>query len=729
MPKPWKEVAASPQYLALAPEQREAARAQYFEQVVAPQVDPAQVATVRAQFDQATGPQAAPKPDFSGVKGDFHARQPERLVDALPGYGVSRVIAEGAEDFARAAGHHAMKPLHGAAQAVEHGVGWLADQVLPDETRNISGLITGKKAEPTSIGGRLHRYIDDTIAADDEALRQNERAYQATIADTAAADAGAVVGTVAPFLLSGGRLGGAKVGNILRAALPQGAKFLPRVAAGVTEGAIGAASTPVLGDDFAGEKTEQLGVGALIGGALPVVGSVLGKLKPLADYAGRFTKGGAQQRALEQIQREATDFEGLKTARPSEVDGVNLTLAQESLDPGVARLEGYGRKLDKTGFETIDRNNNEARVAALKTFAGDEADIAAAEAARDAAAKPLRDAALKGVGVDTSKLVSQIDKGIEKLRGMPDVQRALADARGLLFRPATAAEKAASPNWPDMVPEDEVAVLYNVRKTINHWIGKADPSKPYLANAQRELIGVRDALDRSIKKSSPEFGQYLDTYKAGSRPVNRLALGAEILKRATGGSDDIAFAQTGDVIGTPRLLAGKMGNVSKNLDAAAKAANPGFKKAKAAAILEPGDMATLRAVKADLDRVAQTQRDSSGGNSITKPLEMIEERAQSAAEKLPLGIGKTVEFLNAITEPRIRQQLVYLLQNPAEFRRVAATMPAADAATLADVLARLAPAAGAAATRANDQQVDAEVVGGTPMPRDQVAGNIAKYAR
>lgn len=63
--KPWSQVAASPQYQALSPEKKAAARTQYFDQVVAPQLrDPAQVARARMQFDAQTSAETV---DFSGV--------------------------------------------------------------------------------------------------------------------------------------------------------------------------------------------------------------------------------------------------------------------------------------------------------------------------------------------------------------------------------------------------------------------------------------------------------------------------------------------------------------------------------------------------------------------------------------------------------------------------------------------------------------------------------------
>lgn len=59
MAKPWSAVAASPEFQALAPQAQEAARTQYFDQVVAPQLQPDQVGAARAQFDSQTGPKMA----------------------------------------------------------------------------------------------------------------------------------------------------------------------------------------------------------------------------------------------------------------------------------------------------------------------------------------------------------------------------------------------------------------------------------------------------------------------------------------------------------------------------------------------------------------------------------------------------------------------------------------------------------------------------------------------
>lgn len=72
MAKKWAEVASSAQYQALSPTDKEAAREQYFDQVIKPQVPGADLQTAKTQFDADTVPKTAaveePAPD-DGMKG------------------------------------------------------------------------------------------------------------------------------------------------------------------------------------------------------------------------------------------------------------------------------------------------------------------------------------------------------------------------------------------------------------------------------------------------------------------------------------------------------------------------------------------------------------------------------------------------------------------------------------------------------------------------------------
>lgn len=60
-PLAWDDVAAKPEFKSLPPEQQEAARNQYFQEVVAPQVPQQYISAAKQQFDEDTGPNAADK--------------------------------------------------------------------------------------------------------------------------------------------------------------------------------------------------------------------------------------------------------------------------------------------------------------------------------------------------------------------------------------------------------------------------------------------------------------------------------------------------------------------------------------------------------------------------------------------------------------------------------------------------------------------------------------------
>lgn len=69
MAKPWRDVLANPAYQALPDEEKEAARTQYFDEVVAPQLsDPAQVQEARKQFDVQYGPFSSVKSGYSSTE-------------------------------------------------------------------------------------------------------------------------------------------------------------------------------------------------------------------------------------------------------------------------------------------------------------------------------------------------------------------------------------------------------------------------------------------------------------------------------------------------------------------------------------------------------------------------------------------------------------------------------------------------------------------------------------
>lgn len=130
MAKPWAEVSSSDQFKALAPQQQEQAREQYFDQVVAPKVPKDQIGAARAQFDE----QTAPKTDSGGAGSELGRQLGLTARDAINGIASLPAMAGDALNAGINAGIRGvndvagtsipqLKPVSGALNDIENRVG------------------------------------------------------------------------------------------------------------------------------------------------------------------------------------------------------------------------------------------------------------------------------------------------------------------------------------------------------------------------------------------------------------------------------------------------------------------------------------------------------------------------------------------------------------------------------------------------------------------------------
>jgi hypothetical protein len=129
------------------------------------------------------------------------------------------------------------------------------------------------------------------------------------------------------------------------------------------------------------------------------------------------------------------------------------------------------------------------------------------KAERDAAALPLlREAEASGVTVNAQPVADMLDAAMVGPK-RPEVLRALKAARDALNVPGG-----------DTL-DTSVKGLYESRKAISDLIdGRSDSNTGKFAQA--ELIEAKKALDAAIIEAEPRFGEYLDEFKAGSRPLD-----------------------------------------------------------------------------------------------------------------------------------------------------------------------------------------------------------------
>lgn len=492
---------------------------------------------------------------------------------------------------------------------------------------------------------------------------------------------GNVVGTLGQLFTPGAALRGTTAG---RAALPTtaGGNALQGLALGTVQ--------PVAGR---GERDVNQAVGGLagwLGAAVPqAVGAATRPVRSaIGDLLGQPTASGVERRAADLIRQEAADVGSLMRPAPSAVPGVQRTLAEESLDPGVARLERQLRGSGPAGvFAPIDQANAAARVRSIEEIAGTDAQMAAANQARTEASQSARSQAMEAGPVDVSQTILALEDAIKAQEGRPAVQAGLRQVRDLLFR-----ERMAGPGTVVGAPEDRITVLENVRQTIGDMLGgRYGGDNAAALQGSRELIGVRDSLNREIGDQVPAFVQYLDAYRQGSVPINRMEIGRELLDRssaAVAGADNFGT-------GVRPLLPASYSRQVNNLDALAARAT-GFDKARADQILTPDDIAKIRAVQDDLERQAFRATAGSGGNSMTQERQALARRmGRSAIQSVPV-VGRFAESLEAMGEKRLNDTLARLIANPEEARRVLSTLNAKDRAVVNKALLQISARTGAA---------------------------------
>lgn len=296
-------------------------------------------------------------------------------------------------------------PISGAAQ--------LLTNMLPQSVVNAGNAANNWLADKTGLVARLPE------GGVDQQVREQEAAYEARrkAQGESGFDAYRMLGNVAsPANLA------------LAARIPAAATAAGRIGIGATSGALGGALSPVTEGNFGDEKLKQVGTGAAVGGALPVVtGSVkrlanvlrAGLIDPFTDAGRTKIVGSALNRAASNPAEAAGNMSMSSGATP----GFAPTAAQSANDAGIASLERAARAIDPAGFGDIDQTQKAALVNALRSIAGTPEGRSSAEAAVNAQAKQLYGEAFKEQVPVTPELV--------RLMSRPSMRKAETRAKSL----------------------------------------------------------------------------------------------------------------------------------------------------------------------------------------------------------------------------------------------------------------------------------------------------------
>jgi hypothetical protein len=608
-----------------------------------------------------------------------------------------------------------------------------AAEMTPEELNANNARLTGtaEELDPTDGMSRMARLgagVGSSLAQTARGIGQLTGLVSQEEVDAAARDEAALMS-------DGYGIAGNVLGHIGQVVIPGTAAMragsaAPRIAAAgravlapttIAGGAVAGAGQSAIQPVATGEsRAQNAAVGAVAGAAGVAIPRVLGAVG--RRVIPNFTRGRQERQAAEALTQFAENPAAVQQTLANApnagmiVPGSRPTLAEATGDVGLAGLQRTMQSVSpefNNQVTTQGLRNNRSRLDYLRsTFGGaDETAAQAAEQARDVAAAPLLKSAKSKVGVATDRVISLADSIIVKRDKRPAVQAAVQKIRDLLVDVETVGGATTE------TPVDDVARLINARQTIGDMLsgsagGEADAAKA----ASRELLTIREALDGQIRKASPEYAQWLKTFREGSREADRIRIGEALTTKAG------AIANS---LGDANLSPDKFARAANDLDSVAKSVT-GFRKAKADNILTPQQRLAVTEVRRDLERYANVQREGKAIGSNTVQNVVGAGRIQDVTGPIAAGAltgdptsALAVSGLNMLRRKYGQETMAIVeeaMADPVRAAEILSRLPANQRRSIvreiAPMMAKALPGASAAASAAAAEPLDIGTVSG-----------------
>jgi hypothetical protein len=366
---------------------------------------------------------------------------------------------------------------------------------------------------------------------------------------------------------------------------------------------------------------EDMGQGALVGYASGATGEALGRVAPAAwqgvkSMVEPLTEKGRERvlkRALERFATNPANLAG--AANPATyVKGSNPTLAEATMDPGIAALER------QFPAQMSDRylQNNAARIAHLRALGATPEQIAAMEASREGAANALygqtfaADAARRAAAQPARAAVSPVTDWGAPVAARAADELSTSGLRELASRPAFQAAireaKTLAANMGEDIgdPLTSAKGLHYIKMALDE--GFKNPQSSLASFGQRALASTKDTLLTEIDKVAPTYGAARQTFADMSQPINRAQVANELFKRGT--------TATENAMGDPMLQAAAFSRALRGGDQLAQNVT-GFNKATLPSVMGDQAMLTINALRKDLSRSQAAQNVGRGVGSPT----------------------------------------------------------------------------------------------------------------
>jgi len=457
------------------------------------------------------------------------------------------------------------------------------------------------------------------------------------------------------------------------------------------------------------------GVGALLGWAQPhltsgeavadtlggYVGGAAGNIAGRALQSGYglvkstlqpFFESGRQKMLVDALRQFVPDTAGtiakLKAGGAELVPGSKPTAAEAAGTAGLAQLQKQVQQLSppvRDAFQTRTQGQNAARVAAVRTVAGDvgQRDYFAAD--RDAVANEMYGAARKA-GFDPEALTPEAQANIVKFQSrvpqpVLNTAREIAQVNGTPMNDSSVIDGL---HWTKMALDGMISIEKN----------------PALAAG---YTGLKNDLVTGIRNLSPLYGDAMDTYAAMSKPINEMDVGQHMLDKLVPSINDFG--------GSGGLNTAAYAQALRGGDAAARRIT-GIPSATLDSVLPAEHVATLNSVAQDLARSSNATKLAAAPGSDTAQNLVSQNIIRSVLGPFgaPDAVAKNTllrtllapaQYAGQLAEPQVLQKIGDTLLSPELTIKAlqASNAPAAlKSQAMAELLRRYTSTAGSATT-------------------------------
>jgi hypothetical protein len=441
----------------------------------------------------------------------------------------------------------------------------------------------------------------------------------------------------------------------------------PYVGAAGSGGIIGAITSP---DDMSGGAT----TGALAGTAGEAGGRVLSAAYSGAKAAVEPLWQSGRERILKRtLDRFATDPNKVRAAAQNPVEyvaGVKPTLAEATMDPGIAQLQrGAAASSPDVASALAEARGRQfaGYKGVLDDLAGNDGRMEFFTSARNAAADDLYGQA-RAAGLTSSKA---LDAQAGQLMKKPVIQEAIVEAR----------RKALNEGVDIGDPSGSVKGMQYIVRAIDDKISAAG------VDDKRVLMNVKDEILGYLEQASPKFMEARDTFKQMSRPINQMNVAQKLRDTALPALTDFSEGSLA------RVNANSYANALRNADRTARQAT-GLKGATMESVMDPAQMAQINGIGQDMARYAGAQELARvpgsptaqylGAQNVVRqflgPLGIPQSAADSMVGRLVSGV---MGFPFKMTQSQTEQLLARALTDPATAAKILA---AKDPKTIVEIL-------------------------------------------